>query len=99
MTHLIFFFLLGMIIPDINKLPFAARRARWARELQCDASTLYRAEIEKRLTRTKENGPPIYTKASILRWLGIEDGIVVESPSLRALRKASRAYRRRKTAV
>lgn len=77
---------------------FRGCRAHEARERHFTAflaATLAAEHPEAQCGRDVRCGPPIYTRAAILRWLGIEEGIVVESPSLRALRKASKAYRHR----
>ncbi len=61
-----------MRIPKIDNLPDVAQRAEWARLLECDASTLYRAEMAQQLKGSKPGGRiVIYSKRDILRWLGI----------------------------
>jgi hypothetical protein len=62
-----------MRIPSITTLPDVAQRAEWARLLEMDASTLYRAEMAGQLKGSKPGGRSvIYTKRAILRWLEIE---------------------------
>ena len=82
-----------MRIPSIEDLPAATTRAEWARELQCNQSTLFRAESQKKLERVNPGSAhAIYTRASILEWLGLDQELVIEAPTLKNLRKASRAY-------
>ena len=85
-----------MRIPSIDDLPSAANRPTWAKELHCHQSTLYRAEIKGLLKRANPGAPnAIYTRKAILKWLGLDQDLVIESATLRSLRKASRAYAER----
>jgi predicted site-specific integrase-resolvase len=61
-----------MKIPEINSLPGATSRAKWARILEINQSTLWRAEQRGLLEglRTKSGGV-IYTKEAILEWVGM----------------------------
>jgi hypothetical protein len=61
-----------MRIPPIENFPENDQRAGWARFLEIDSSTLFRAEArgELRGIRTK-TGRVIYTKAAILDWLNL----------------------------
>jgi hypothetical protein len=62
-----------MRIPKIDNLPDLAQRAEWARLLQCDATTLYRAEKGGDLKGFKATGKAVlYTKDAVLTWLGLE---------------------------
>ena len=63
-----------MRILSITKLPDVAQRAEWARLLEMDASTLYRAEMAGQLKGSKPGGRSADsdTKRAILRWLEIE---------------------------
>ena len=82
-----------MRIPSIEDLPAATTRAGWARELQINQSTLFRAEKQKKLARVNpRSARAIYTRASILAWIGLDQELVVEAPTLKNLRKASRVY-------
>ena len=84
-----------LTVPDLDSLPEGAYQAEWARRLSCNVSTLQRARLNGDLSATKRSGRrghPFYTKRAVLKWLGMDDEIVVESPTLRALRKARKAY-------
>jgi hypothetical protein len=82
-----------MRIPSLENLPAATNRSQWAKELGCDQSTLYRAELQKKLKRANPGSPhAIYTKAEILRWLGLSEELIVEAPTLKSLRRAGKAY-------
>lgn len=62
-----------MRIINIADLPDVAQRSEWARILKCDSTTLYRAEREKSLRRSKPTGKLVlYTKKEILRWLAVD---------------------------
>jgi hypothetical protein len=62
-----------MRIPSIDKLPDVAQRSEWARLLEVDNSTLYRAEQAGDLKGFKPSGRSvIYRKTDILKWIGIE---------------------------
>ena len=62
-----------MRITRFDLLPDAAQRADWARILDCDQSTIYRADLNGRLKSSKPGGRiTIYAKREILRWLGLE---------------------------
>jgi hypothetical protein len=62
-----------MRIPKIDSLPDLAQRAEWARLLECDMTTLYRAEKSGDLKGFKPTGRAVvYTKKAILSWLGLE---------------------------
>jgi hypothetical protein len=62
-----------MRIPHIYDLPDLAQRAEWARLLECDMTTLYRAEKSGDLKGSKPTGRAVvYTKKAILAWLGLE---------------------------
>jgi hypothetical protein len=62
-----------MNIENLDALPDIATRTRWARLIEVDQSTLWRAEARGALkgTRTKSGGA-IHTKAQILDWLGVQ---------------------------
>ena len=63
-----------MRIPHIEKLPDLAQRAEWARLLQCDYTTLARAEARGDIKGSRPTGRSvIYTKTEILEWLGVEE--------------------------
>ena len=82
-----------LTVPDLDSLPEGAYQAEWARRLSCNVSTLQRARLNGDLIATKRSGGhPFYTKRAVLKWLGMDAEIVVESPTLRALRKARKAY-------
>jgi hypothetical protein len=82
-----------MRIPSIEDLPAATTRAGWAKELACNQSTLFRAEREKKLRRANPGSAQvIYLRRDILAWLGIGQEIAVEPPTLKALRRAARAF-------
>lgn len=85
-----------MRIPAINSLPEAANGAQWARELDCNTSTIYRADVVLgKLKRSNPGGAQaIYTKRAILAWLGLSDEMVVEKPTLKSIRKAAKAFSR-----
>jgi hypothetical protein len=62
-----------MRIPKIDALPDLAQRAEWARRLECDYTTLYRAEKSGALKGSKPTGRAVlYTKKAIMTWLGLE---------------------------
>ena len=62
-----------MRIPSIDKLPDLAQRAEWARLLEVDYSTLYRAEARGEIKGARPTGRAVvYSKDSILKWLGFE---------------------------
>jgi hypothetical protein len=85
-----------MRIPSLEDLPSAANRATWAKELHCHQSTLYRAEIKGQLKRANPGASnAIYTRKAVLKWLGLDQELVIESATLRSLRKASKAYAER----
>jgi predicted DNA-binding transcriptional regulator AlpA len=64
-----------MRIPQIDKLPDLAQRSEWARLLEINPTTLYRAEKRGDLTGSRPTGRSVvYTKAEILRWLGVGRG-------------------------
>ena len=60
-----------MHIPNLDSLPEAGTRATWARLLEINPTTLWRAERKADLKGQRAaNGSVIYTKRSILEWLG-----------------------------
>jgi hypothetical protein len=88
-----------MRIPAIDSLPEAANGAQWARELDCNTSTIYRADVVLgKLKRSNPGGTQaIYTRRAVLEWLGLSNEVVPERPTLKApksLRRASKAYGR-----
>jgi hypothetical protein len=70
-----------MRIPPSDNLPAVAQRAEWARLLNCAASSLYRAEKQGLLSPARTKGGRIlYTKDSILEWLGLEEMVAPVLP-------------------
>jgi hypothetical protein len=68
------FYVIYMRIPKLSDLPDLAQRAEWARRLQCDHTTLYRAEMRGDLKGYRgRNGAAIYSKKQILDWLGLTE--------------------------
>ena len=62
-----------MHIGKISDWPDAAQRIVWAKILEINPSTLYRADKDRRLKGSRPGGRTvIYTKAAIAKWLGIE---------------------------
>ena len=68
----------------------------WAKEIHCHQSTLYRAELKGELKRANPKGAKrdLHEKGNF-KWLGLDEDLVIESATLRNLRKASRAYAER----
>jgi hypothetical protein len=82
-----------MTIPDIDRLPAGTSPTGWAKNLECNVSTIRRAVLKGDLIVSNPGrGRPFITKKSILAWLGLSDEIAVVPPTLRALRKARKAY-------
>jgi hypothetical protein len=62
-----------MHIGKISDWPDAAQRIVWAKILEINPSTLYRADKNGLLRGSSPGGRTIvYTKKAILKWLGIE---------------------------
>jgi hypothetical protein len=62
-----------MHIGKISDWPDAAQRIVWAKILEINPSTLYRADKDNRLCGSRPGGRTVvYTKKAILQWLGIE---------------------------
>lgn len=56
-----------------DALPDVARRCAWARILEMDSSTFWRAEKEGKLTSSRPGAKTVlYTKEEILHWLGVK---------------------------
>jgi len=61
-----------MRIPQIEKLPDLAQRSEWARQLECNYTTLARAEANGLIKGHRPTGRAVvYTKETILHWLGL----------------------------
>jgi hypothetical protein len=57
----------------LDTLPDVARRSAWARLLEMDASTFWRAEKEGKLISSRPGSKTVlYTKTEILNWLGLK---------------------------
>jgi predicted site-specific integrase-resolvase len=68
-----------------------AQRSEWARILDCDASSLYRAERAGLLIAAKtKGGKVLYTKESILEWLGLEQVVTAPVPATSRLQAAAK---------
>ena len=62
-----------MRIPRLDSLPDIAQRSEWAKLLEVDHSTLYRAEMRGDLEGFRPTGRSVvYTKDAILSWIGIK---------------------------
>ena len=61
-----------MKIPNLENLPALTTRAGWAKAIDCNQSTLYRAEMQKKLKRANPGSwHAIYTRDAVLAWLGL----------------------------
>jgi hypothetical protein len=66
--------LFSVKIPRLETLPDAARRSTWARLLEMDQATFYRAERAGKLQSAKPGARTVlYTRKAILAWLGLEE--------------------------
>ena len=81
-----------MRIPTLENLPSAAQRAEWARILGCNASSLYRAEKLGLLAAVKTKGGRVmYTKETVLEWLGLEQVTLPPVPAIPATQRLQAA--------
>jgi hypothetical protein len=62
-----------MKIPPIESLPGHAGPTDWARLIHCDPVTIWRADtVYKKLKRVNPGSPkPLYSRESVLEWLGV----------------------------
>jgi hypothetical protein len=62
-----------MNISNVDRLPAVAQEIAWAKLLDCDRITLYRARKKGLLKGSKVNNAVVYTRAEILSYLGVKE--------------------------
>lgn len=62
-----------LLIPKLNDWPDVARATVWRELLDCSALTMRRAERAGTLIPSGTKAHKLYTKKSILRWIGVPE--------------------------